>query len=142
MSTVIKEIEFDNNYPKLFGQKYAKLLAVFVGISGERLFKKMPDLMYYDTIRNDGMRTYIEPDETYMILLFEGDLGILFSSIRKSNEENTEKYCDSIGEVFSIVIKGLQQKKRSQFDIEYDYVRALEKKVTNALFINEMSNQD
>lgn len=104
MPHVIKEIEFDNNYPKLFGQKHAKLLAVFNDASGELLHTKMQELLRYDTLRDDGRFYFIDKNETYMILFFRGAFGIPFTSIRKSNEENIKKYNDSIGDLFAINI--------------------------------------
>ena len=106
MSKKIQTISFNNNQPKLHGQEYATLLAVFNDVPGELLHSKMPELIKYDTIRDDGKFYQLDPCGKYMILLFKGDLGILFSSIRKSNDENISKYNDSIGEVFYLDIKG------------------------------------
>lgn len=105
METIIKEIKFDNNYPKLKGEKAARLVAVFNDMSGQLLRQKFPDLMFYDTERDDGRFYYIDKNETYILLLFLGENGNLFSSIRKYNPENVAKYNDSIGELFRLTIE-------------------------------------
>lgn len=105
MPTITNEIEFNNNYPKLHGQKHARLLAVITGFSGELLKNRFPDLVFYDTQRDDGRYYDIKPDESYILLLFEGDKGVLFTSFRKDNEENFVKYNPSIGQLFKIKIE-------------------------------------
>lgn len=102
---ITNEIAFNNNYPKLHRQKHARLLAVITGFSGELLKNRFPDFMYYDTISDDGRYYRINPDETYILLLFEGDKGILFSSFRKDNDENFAKYNTSIGQFFKIKVE-------------------------------------
>lgn len=98
-------IKFNNKYPKLKGQRHARLIAAFNGMTSELLRNKFPDLMFYDTERDDGRYYNIEDGETYILLLFLGDKGNLFTSLRKQNDENVAKYNDSIGELFNIVIE-------------------------------------
>lgn len=105
MTTVLKEIKFDNNYPKLHDQKAARLLMVIQDVSGELLNNEFYYLMKYDSLRDDGLLYNIKPDETYMLLLFLGDKNILFSTLRKQNEENAILYAESVGEIFKIEIK-------------------------------------
>lgn len=100
----LKEIEFDNNYPKLHGQKEARLVAVFNDISGRILYNKFPDLMGFDCKRSDGKFYFVNPEKDYMLLLFIGDKGILFPTFRKSNDENKSRYNDSIGELYKLII--------------------------------------
>lgn len=102
---IINEIVFNNKYPKLHGQKTARLLAVITGFSGELLQSRFPDLVFYDTLRDDGRYYNIKPDENYILLLFEGEKGILFSTFRKDNEVNFVKYNPSIGQLFKIKIE-------------------------------------
>ena len=102
---ITNEITFNNNYPKLHGQKRARLLAVITGFSGELLQKRFPDLMLYDTLRDDGRYYAINQDETYILLLFEGDNGILFTTFRKDNDGNFYKYNGLIGQIFKIKIE-------------------------------------
>lgn len=99
-----KIIVFNNNYPKLHNQKSAKLLAVFRDIKGELLLTKMLDLVLVDTLKDDGSFFQLYNSITYMLLLFQGDKGIMFSTIRKDTHVNQEHYCDSIGDVFDIVV--------------------------------------
>ena len=54
MGKIVQEITFNNNYPKLKGEKFARLIAVFNDMTGELLRQKFPDLMLYDTERDDG----------------------------------------------------------------------------------------
>lgn len=106
MPTMItNEIIFNNNYTKLHGQKHARLLAVITGFSGELLQSRFPDLMLYDTQRDDGRFYKLEPNESYILLLFCGEKGILFTTFRKDNEENFTKYNPSIGQIFKIKIE-------------------------------------
>lgn len=102
---IVKEIKFDNNYPKLKNEKVARLIAVFNDMTGVLLKQKFPDLMFYDTERDDGRFYFIDRNETYMFLLFLGANGNLFSSIRKQNPENIAKYNDSIGDLFHLKVE-------------------------------------
>lgn len=102
-----KKISFDENYPKLHNQTVAKLLLTVTNVSGQLL--KRGTLKYvteFDTLRSDGRHYHIDEKKEYMILLFLGNKRILFTSIRAQNNENTEKYCNSVGECFSISIGG------------------------------------
>lgn len=101
----LKEICFDNNYPKLHNQKQARLVLALQEIPGEMLRKNFFDLMMYDTERDDGLYYGIKEDEEYMLLLFVGEKNIMFSTLRKQNQENVELYAESIGELFSITVK-------------------------------------
>lgn len=101
---ISKEIHFIKNYSKIQNQKFARLIGVFSGMTGELLRTKFPDLMYYDTALKNGMFYQIEKNQSYLMLLFLGNRDLLFTSFRKENEENIEKYADSIGDMFKIVI--------------------------------------
>lgn len=101
----IKKIKFDNNYPKLKNQKSGKLIAAIRGMTSDLLFHKFPDLMLYDTLRDDGFYYKMDEGETYILLLLLGNDGFLFTTLRKENEHNIAKYCDSIGENFLFEIK-------------------------------------
>lgn len=101
----MKIICFDNNYPKLNNQKHARLVFVIQGLLGEMLLKNFPDLTYYDTLRDDGVYYDIKNDESYMLLFFIGEKGIMFSTLRKQNEENAILYAESIGENYKIKIE-------------------------------------
>lgn len=101
----LKEIKFDNNYPKLHNQKEARLLMVIQDVSGELLNNEFYHLMKFDSLRDDGLLYNIKPEETYMLLLFVGDKNIMFPTLRKQNEENAILYAESVGEFFTITIK-------------------------------------
>lgn len=105
-----KFIRFDNNYPKLHNQTEARLLMVIQDISGEMLLNNFPDLTSWDSLRDDGRYYNIAPEKDYMLLLFVGDKNIMFSTLRKQNEENAILYAESVGDVFKIAIepKGVQ----------------------------------
>lgn len=105
MPKEIKQILFDNNYPKLHNQKHARLVMVIQGLLGEMLLKNFPDLTFYDTLRDDGRYYDIKPEESYMLLIFIGNKEIMFSTLRKQNEENAILYAESIGEVYNIKIE-------------------------------------
>lgn len=105
MGKIVQEITFNNNYPKLKGEKFARLIAVFNDMTGELLRHKFPDLMLYDTERDDGRYYHIDKNETFIFLLFLGGNGNLFSSLRKQNAENIAKYNNSIGDIFRLKIE-------------------------------------
>ena len=91
---MIKEINFNRNYTKLHGQTMARLIDIGIR-TGKRLCK---EFIEYDT---DG-KFEIDEEQSYMILYFVGDKQIPFSSIRKENYENLEKYNE--GEFYRIVV--------------------------------------
>lgn len=102
-----KTIKFNNNYPKLHGQREAKLLMAINEFPEKLLRTKYEALCLYDTIRDDGK--YYQSwraGENFILLLFLGDKNILFTTLRKDNEENRELYNSSIGDVFKIVVEG------------------------------------
>lgn len=105
MSKELKEIRFDNNYPKLHNQKHARLVMVIQGLLGEMLLKNFPDLTFFDTLRDDGIYYDIKPEESYILLLFVGDKEIMFSTLRKQNQENAILYAESVGELYEIKIE-------------------------------------
>ena len=96
-------IQFDTNYPKLCNQSKAKLVHIH-GLFFED-FKKEKDLIDYDTLRYDGSHFEIKEHLSYFILFFVGDKGIMFSTLRKMNEENAEKYLQNLGKWFYIDIQ-------------------------------------
>lgn len=94
----MKEIKFNHNYKKLHNQKKAKLLS-FDFYYGKELNK---DFIKYDT---EG-RYQIDKEQEYIKLLFRGDKGIPFTSLRKNNDENRKKYCGLTSDtVFKIVVE-------------------------------------
>ena len=71
-------IKFSKEYVKLHGQRSAELLAVQRvsiphGVS--------PELLEYDTEATDGSRYELKPGK-YILLVFLGELGIPFTTIR------------------------------------------------------------
>jgi len=105
MSKLENEILFDNNYPKLHNQTAARLVFVLEDIPGKLLLTKYHGFMCYDCMRDDGLLYNINPDETYMLLLFVGNENIMFSTFRKQNKENVELYAESVGDVFILKIR-------------------------------------
>lgn len=101
----LKEIKFDCNYPKIHGQKLARLVMVIQEISGSMLLNSFGFLTSFDTIRDDGKFYNIDPEKEYMLLLFVGDKNIMFPTLRKQNGENAILYAESVGEMFKITIQ-------------------------------------
>lgn len=101
------QIKFNNAYPKLHGQKTAKLLMCLSDIPEKLLRTKYNDLLEYDTLRNDGSfyRSWYA-GQKFLLLLFLGDKGILFTTLRADNDENRNKYAGLIGAEFEIIIEG------------------------------------
>ena len=74
----MNRIRFSKEYIKLHGQRSAELLAVQRvsipdGVS--------PELIEYDTVATDGSRYELKPGK-YLLLVFLGELGIPFTTIR------------------------------------------------------------
>ena len=101
----MQTIKFNDNYPKLHNQTTAKLVAMFDNVSANILFRQFPDLLKFDTKKQDGSYFEIEPRNSFLLLLFVGNKNIMFSTLRKSNDENFWLYKNSIGEEFNIVIE-------------------------------------
>lgn len=93
-------IKFSHNYPKLHGQTSAELIAV----RPIRINKNTPrELLEYDTKYDGGY--YPLPTGNYIQLIFVGNLGIPFCTIRSSYPPSKcDYYNGKIGDVFNIVI--------------------------------------
>lgn len=82
------KLTFSHNYPKLWGQKTAKLIALEpLTVSGGL----NPALKEYDTKTVDG-EYYPLPDGEYLQLIFIGEFGIPFCTIRRMTYEKVEYY--------------------------------------------------
>ena len=95
-------IIFNDNYPKLYNQTSAKLVAVeFITINKER----HQELLEYDTIKSDGTYCPIENGE-YVQLILLGDKHIPFCTLRRLDRNYKLQYYKSlIGSQIKIVIK-------------------------------------
>ena len=96
-------IQFDTNYPKLCNQSKAQLVHIHALYFED--FLKRKDLIDYDTKRYDGSHYEYNKTLSYLLLFFVGDKGIMFSSLRKMNSENADKYLNKIGKWFYIDIQ-------------------------------------
>lgn len=100
------KIKFNNNYPKLNGQKSAKLLMCISDLPERLLRTKYEDLLFYDTRRDDGKFYQAwQAGQKFLLLLFLGDKGLLFTTLRTDNEENRDKYAGFVGVDFEIIIE-------------------------------------
>ena len=102
----MNKIKFSKDYVKLHGQRSAELLAVSRvrvpdGVSSE--------LIEYDTIATDGSRYELKPGK-YILLVFLGELGIPFTTIRadtppmKGRGQGKYEYYDArIAQRFEVV---------------------------------------
>ncbi len=104
---MIKTIKFADNMPKLHGQTSATLV-YWSALAGCQLAKH-PALWDYDTKKSDGTIYKLNPYGRYLLLFFVGDKGIMFSTIRKLNEEN-KHYMSEVNERFTIEIVNQEQK--------------------------------
>ena len=97
------ELEFDSNYSKLCNQAHAQLVWC------EKVFCNPEDIKYkslveYDTRKRDG--TYYKIRKaSYLLLLFVGDKGIMFSTLRTPDTKNINNFCGKEGSLFDILIK-------------------------------------
>lgn len=94
-------IRFSHDYPKLHGQKRAKLLAV----EPIRIDRNTPrELIEYDTKHDGGY--FPLPTGNYIQLIFLGDLHIPFCTIRKAYPPaKRDYYKGKIGDWFEVVIR-------------------------------------
>lgn len=98
----MKEIKFNDNYPKLHGQQTATLVAVTrIKIDTE----KDKELLEYDTKKSDGTYSEIK-NGLYMQLIFLGNKAIPFCTLRSAlPAHKVEQYKAQIGRPFKIVIE-------------------------------------
>ena len=102
----MRQIKFNNNYPKLHRQKTAKLLMCISDLPENLLRTKYADLYFYDTLRDDGKFYQAwQAGQKFLLLLFLGDKGLLFTTLRPDNIENRDQYADFVGADFEIIIE-------------------------------------
>jgi len=98
------EIKFSSDYPKLHGQTSAELLTV----RPIRIDRSTPkELLEYDTKKADGTYYKLRTGD-YIQLVFLGNLGIPFCTIRSKRHKHTEDreayYKQFIGQTFNIKV--------------------------------------
>lgn len=91
-------IKFSSDYPKLWGQKQGRLLGVYA--IAHELHK---DLIEYDIKKSDGSY-YPLPKGTVIQLVFLGDKGIPFCTIRRFTPNKFSYYVGLVGEDLKIQI--------------------------------------
>jgi hypothetical protein len=93
-------IKFSHPYPKLWGQTTAKLLSVSVmpGIGA--------DLREYDTRIQEG-EYYKLPEGLLLHLVFVGNKGIPFTTLRSFNPEKFDFYVERVHQWFDVEVKGV-----------------------------------
>ena len=84
---IFDKIVFRNNFRKLGSQKYCYCLRI-MELNVNKKLKSTKDFLKYDTEPYD----FPIKNGNYLYLLFIGDKGIPFTTLRKNNEENKEKY--------------------------------------------------
>jgi len=95
----MSDIRFSHNYPKLWGQTTAQLIAV--RLLSSKQFNS--DLIEYDTKFEGGYYPLTEGD--YLQLIFWGNKAIPFCTIRPYTPQKKQYYMDSINKIFNIVVK-------------------------------------
>jgi len=101
----MKQIKFSHRYPKLHCQRFAELIAVKpIQITKETNARLLLyDTQYEDADGNIGF--YPLRPGSYLRLIFDGDAGIPFTTIRKAYPPSkVEYYSKSVGDMFEIVI--------------------------------------
>jgi hypothetical protein len=97
-------IKFSHNYPKLWNQTQAKLVAVEL-LDARTLHD---DLIEYDTriLSGDDAAEYYELPKTGKLiqLVFIGGKGIPFCTLRRHTDEKYDYYINQIYKVFDVVI--------------------------------------
>lgn len=103
---MVNKIKFDCNYPKLCNQAHAKLVWIDEIRDCDFILKypHLKALFEYDTKQPDGKFYNIKRGD-YLLLLFVGDKGIMFSTVRRDNPSNRSKYINKIGKLFVVEVK-------------------------------------
>jgi len=92
------KIKFSHSYPKLHGQKRAKLIHV------RRLEQPLhEDLIEYDTRTSTG-EYYALPKGLLLQLIFVGEKGIPFCTLRRHTANKEVYYRECEGKDFEVVI--------------------------------------
>lgn len=92
------QIKFSHDYPKLHRQKTAWLLKIDICDRSEL----SEVFVEYDTVYDGGH--YPLPDGIYMVLLFQGNERIPFTTVRPWTTKKEQYYRDGVGEIFDIEI--------------------------------------
>lgn len=92
------KIKFSHDYPKLWGQKWAQLLAVRI-IDAASVG---PDLVDYDTITSNGEYYELPKTGKLIQLVFLGDKGIPFCTLRRYTPEKLHYYVNAVSKGFNI----------------------------------------
>ena len=113
-------IEFNRNYTKLPAEIKTAILLTCEPI---RIQDQTSEFLQYDTeYKRTDLHFYHSstgyadfPDDNYLCLVLKSDIGAIFTTLRKDNEENREKYMI----LKSAGIAGLYQEPRykRQFNI-------------------------
>lgn len=93
-------IKFSSDYPKLWNQRYARLIKV-MEIDDTDINE---DLIEYDT-KNCNGKYYELPKGKKILLLFLGEKKIPFCTIRRSYPQKLDYYKSKEGALFDIEIK-------------------------------------
>jgi hypothetical protein len=96
-------IKFSHSYQKLKGDKKAKLLAIFIAEYSELSSSFLEyDTRYFD----DGeLKYYFLTDGKYLVLLFQGNQGNLFTTVRSYTDKKSAYYKMNVGQWFEIETK-------------------------------------
>ena len=98
----MKKINFSHNYPKLWNQTFAELLAVKTIKINKNTH---PDLLEYDTKTASGEHFPLKTGN-YIQLIFLGNKGIPFCTIRSAYPQSKVDYYNGlIGEILQIELK-------------------------------------
>lgn len=97
----MQKLKFADNMPKLHGQTKATLV-YWTALFGFQL-EQHPSLWQYDTLKSDGTYYKLNPQGKYFLLFFVGEKGIMFSTIRKLNDEN-KHYMTDVNKEFEIEV--------------------------------------
>jgi len=96
----MNQIKFSHNYPKLWNQQLAVLESVKKLVAGSTLH---PDLIEYDT-KTSGGKYYKLPQTGFLIqLIFWGNKGIPFCTLRRHTPRKEEYYRSKIGQRFELI---------------------------------------
>ena len=97
----MRNILFNDNYPKLHNQCMARLIDYKV-INESKLNQ---EFIIYDCQKSDGSLYKLEKNVNYILMYFIGDKQIPFTTIRKHNTKNIKRCMEGITKTFIVLVQ-------------------------------------
>jgi len=97
----MRNILFNDNYPKLHNQCMARLIDYKV-LNENKLNE---EFIKYDCQKSDGTLYKLDKNTNYILMYFIGDKFIPFTTIRKYNDKNIKKCMEGLTKSWIIMVE-------------------------------------